>query len=203
MLRGCLQKISLFASFLGSCNTFEPFLAPRCCMIQSNEILTPPTFSMLLTTEASHPSMHKISLHQMNSMNLTQLAILMYSNFMNPFLIWAQDVHMKIYLNFILNYIYTVFAQHMNNFNCLLRFIIVGDTCNNAFFLRTPHNFLIVVGKSCFLTQFTDHIFKNDFEATIGVDFASKTITVKEKKVKLQIWDTVISHRLECHSSNT
>eukprot|EP00331_Platyophrya_macrostoma_P020054 CAMPEP_0176475716 /NCGR_PEP_ID=MMETSP0127-20121128/43756_1 /TAXON_ID=938130 /ORGANISM="Platyophrya macrostoma, Strain WH" /LENGTH=189 /DNA_ID=CAMNT_0017871333 /DNA_START=44 /DNA_END=610 /DNA_ORIENTATION=- len=63
----------------------------------------------------------------------------------------------------------------MNNFNCLFRFIIVGDT---------------FVGKSCLLTQFTDHTFKNDFEATIGVDFASKTITVREKKVKLQIWDT-------------
>lgn len=39
--------------------------------------------------------------------------------------------------------------------------------------------------------QFIDKIFKNDSDPTIGVEFGSKTIKIKEKTIKLQIWDTV------------
>lgn len=47
------------------------------------------------------------------------------------------------------------------------------------------------VGKSCLLNRFTTNTFKNQHEATIGVEFGAKTITVRDKEVKLQIWDTV------------
>jgi len=63
----------------------------------------------------------------------------------------------------------------MNTFDYLFRFIIVGDTN---------------VGKTCLLSQFTERVFKTEHEATIGVEFGSRILKVKEKRVKIQIWDT-------------
>lgn len=57
----------------------------------------------------------------------------------------------------------------------LFRVIIVGDTG---------------VGKSCFLLQFTEGQFREQHNVTIGVEFATKCVTVEGKCVKLQIWDT-------------
>lgn len=50
---------------------------------------------------------------------------------------------------------------------------------------------LIGVGKSCLLLQFTDKRFKATHDLTIGVEFGSRTVTVNNQNVKLQIWDTV------------
>ena len=47
------------------------------------------------------------------------------------------------------------------------------------------------VGKSCLLLQFTDKRFKATHDLTIGVEFGSRTVPIKEQHVKLQIWDTV------------
>ena len=41
------------------------------------------------------------------------------------------------------------------------------------------------------MLQFTDKKFKQDNDPTIGVEFGSKTMEIKGKVVKLQIWDTV------------
>lgn len=40
------------------------------------------------------------------------------------------------------------------------------------------------------MLQFTDKKFKNDNDPTIGVEFGSKTLEIRNKIVKLQIWDT-------------
>ena len=37
---------------------------------------------------------------------------------------------------------------------------------------------------------FTDKKFKNDNDPTIGVEFGSKTLDIRGKVIKLQIWDT-------------
>jgi len=57
----------------------------------------------------------------------------------------------------------------------LFKYIIVGDTA---------------VGKSCLLLQFTDKRFQPVHDLTIGVEFGSRTITVANQQIKLQIWDT-------------
>jgi len=57
----------------------------------------------------------------------------------------------------------------------LFKYIIVGDTA---------------VGKSCLLLQFTDKRFQAQHDLTIGVEFGSRTITIEQNQVKLQIWDT-------------
>ena len=44
------------------------------------------------------------------------------------------------------------------------------------------------------MLQFTDKKFKQDNDPTIGVEFGSKTMEIKGKVVKLQIWDTVTKY---------
>ena len=46
------------------------------------------------------------------------------------------------------------------------------------------------VGKSSLFLRFVDDIWEDNFVPTIGVDFKVKTLSIEEKKIKLQIWDT-------------
>jgi len=45
------------------------------------------------------------------------------------------------------------------------------------------------VGKTSLTIRYISGFFKEDLKLTIGVDFYSKTINFKDKKVKLQVWD--------------
>lgn len=51
------------------------------------------------------------------------------------------------------------------------------------------------VGKTCILFRFSEDAFNSTFISTIGIDFKIKTITLKGKKIKLQIWDTAGQER--------
>lgn len=46
------------------------------------------------------------------------------------------------------------------------------------------------VGKTSLLERFADGNFRSDVVNTIGVDFRVKTINIKNKVIKVQIWDT-------------
>jgi len=45
-------------------------------------------------------------------------------------------------------------------------------------------------GKSSLLNRYINEIFNNSFVSTIGVDFFIKNVTIKNKVVKIQLWDT-------------
>jgi len=63
----------------------------------------------------------------------------------------------------------------------LFKYIIIGDTG---------------VGKSCLLVRWVDNdFFTEDDKFTIGVDYKFKLVTVKDKNVKLQIYDTAGQER--------
>ena len=47
-----------------------------------------------------------------------------------------------------------------------------------------------VVGKSCFLAQYTDGMFRIATRLTVGADLTYKAIFRNDKKIKLEIWDT-------------
>jgi Ras-related protein Rab-1A len=46
------------------------------------------------------------------------------------------------------------------------------------------------VGKSALLLRFADDEYSESYISTIGVDFKIRTVTIDDKSVKLQIWDT-------------
>jgi len=61
------------------------------------------------------------------------------------------------------------------NYDFLFKFLCIGD----AF-----------VGKSCFICRFAEVKYIGDtYNSTIGVDFKIKTLHVRGKNVKLQLWD--------------
>nr|XP_027227985.1 ras-related protein Rab-2A-like [Penaeus vannamei] len=60
----------------------------------------------------------------------------------------------------------------------------------NAHISILPILFSTGVGKSCLLLQFTDKRFQPVHDLTIGVEFGARMITIDNKQIKLQIWDT-------------
>ena len=61
------------------------------------------------------------------------------------------------------------------SYNYLFKFIIVGDT---------------FVGKSNLLSQYTTKRFNPEHEITIGCEFMAKNIIIKDRIIRIQIWDT-------------
>lgn len=54
------------------------------------------------------------------------------------------------------------------------------------------HTTISYVGKTCLLVRFKDGTFlAGSFIATVGIDFRNKLVTLGDKKIKLQIFDTV------------
>lgn len=51
------------------------------------------------------------------------------------------------------------------------------------------------VGKTSIITKFMYDTFDNTYQATIGIDFLSKTLFLEDKTVRLQIWDTAGQER--------
>ena len=61
-------------------------------------------------------------------------------------------------------------------YDYLFKIVLIGDTC---------------VGKSQLLSRFSKNEFTLESKATIGVEFAAKTImTANNTAIKAQIWDT-------------
>lgn len=56
------------------------------------------------------------------------------------------------------------------------------------------------VGKTQLLARFAKDEFCLDSKSTIGVEFQTRTLTIKNKVIKAQIWDTAGQERLSCFS---
>jgi Ras-related protein Rab-8A len=67
-----------------------------------------------------------------------------------------------------------------SNYDYLIKLIIIGDSGT---------------GKSSLLLRFCDNLFNTTFISTIGIDFKIRTMTIDDKKYKLQIWDTAGQER--------
>uniref|UniRef100_A0A8B9BEU3 Ras-related protein Rab-6B n=1 Tax=Anser brachyrhynchus TaxID=132585 RepID=A0A8B9BEU3_9AVES len=52
-----------------------------------------------------------------------------------------------------------------------------------------------VVGKTSLITRFMYDSFDNTYQATIGIDFLSKTMYLEDRTVRLQLWDTAGQER--------
>jgi len=91
----------------------------------------------------------------------------------------------------------------------LFKYIIIGDTGKSllkkyqyhlelqnlqTYRFHLSHTYILIViigvGKSCLLLQFTDKRFQPVHDLTIGVEFGARMVTIQDKQIKLQIWDT-------------
>ena len=52
-----------------------------------------------------------------------------------------------------------------------------------------------VVGKTSLITRFMYDSFDSTYQATIGIDFLSKTMYLEDRTVRLQLWDTAGQER--------
>jgi len=73
-----------------------------------------------------------------------------------------------------------------SNFDYLFKVVLIGDSG---------------VGKSNLLSRFTRNEFNLDSKSTIGVEFATRSISVDAKTVKAQIWDTAGQERYRAITS--
>lgn len=51
------------------------------------------------------------------------------------------------------------------------------------------------VGKTCIINRFVYDSFDKNYQATIGIDFLSKTMYLEDRTVRLQLWDTAGQER--------
>jgi len=69
---------------------------------------------------------------------------------------------------------------HEDIFDVILKVVLIGDSG---------------VGKSNLLSRYTRNEFNMESKSTIGVEFATRSITIDGKQVKAQIWDTAGQER--------
>ena len=62
-----------------------------------------------------------------------------------------------------------------NDHDQIMRLLIIGNSS---------------VGKTCLLRRFSEGVYQDSFIPTIGIDIAIKKITIDNKVVKIQIYDT-------------
>ena len=73
---------------------------------------------------------------------------------------------------------------------------------------REPPKYKIVVlgdaktGKTSLVNRFISDSFNNDYCPTIGIDFQTKTMSLKNRDIKLQVWDTSGQERFRSLTSN-
>ena len=69
----------------------------------------------------------------------------------------------------------------------LCKLIVIGDTG---------------VGKSNIITQYTKSIFDTNIKPTLGIEFIMKQIRLKDRNMKLQIWDTAGQEKYRALAKN-
>lgn len=65
--------------------------------------------------------------------------------------------------------------KNNKDYDFIMRLLIIGNSS---------------VGKTCLLRRFSEGIYQDSFIPTIGIDFAVKKLTIDNKVVKIQIFDT-------------
>ncbi|CAG7869124.1 unnamed protein product [Brassica rapa] len=73
-----------------------------------------------------------------------------------------------------------------DDYDYLFKVVLIGDSG---------------VGKSNLLSRFTKNEFNLESKSTIGVEFATRTLTVEGKVIKAQIWDTAGQERYRAITS--
>ena len=70
---------------------------------------------------------------------------------------------------------YEILPEDYPNFDLTFKVIVIGN-CG--------------VGKSCLSIKATKNIFSDNYSSTIGFEFFTLNVKIKERVIRLQIWDT-------------
>lgn len=73
----------------------------------------------------------------------------------------------------------------------MVRLLVQLHRLLNCTFANPP----LTVGKTSLITRFMYDSFDNMYQATIGIDFLSKTMYLEDRTVRLQLWDTAGQER--------
>jgi small GTP-binding protein len=70
---------------------------------------------------------------------------------------------------------YEILPDDYAHYDLSFKLIVIGDSG---------------VGKSCLTLKATKNLFENNYSATVGFEYFSFIIKIKDKVLKMQIWDT-------------
>ena len=73
------------------------------------------------------------------------------------------------------------------NYDVACQLLIIGDSC---------------VGKTSLLTRYTTGTFKEEYIATVGIDYYTKNETINDKIISIKLWDTVGQERYKALTQN-
>jgi len=74
-----------------------------------------------------------------------------------------------------------------DNFDITLKLLIVGDSS---------------VGKTNFINRFIENKFNSNYMTTSGIDLQTTVIEIKNKKVRIQLWDTAGQEKYKAITKN-
>ena len=74
-----------------------------------------------------------------------------------------------------------------SDFDYTIKLLILGDSN---------------VGKTNFISQFIDSKFSDNYMCTSGIDLKARTLVVKNKKIKIQLWDTAGQEKYKAITKN-
>ena len=83
--------------------------------------------------------------------------------------------------------IYEILPEETTNFDFNYKIILIGDSN---------------VGKSCLTIRATKDSYLNNYIPTVGFEFFNLNLKIKEKNIKLQIWDTCGQEKFRSLISN-
>ena len=70
---------------------------------------------------------------------------------------------------------FEILPEDFQNYDLSFKIIVIGDSG---------------VGKSCLTMKATKNYFENYYSPTVGFEFFTFNVKVKDKSIRLQIWDT-------------
>ena len=83
--------------------------------------------------------------------------------------------------------IYKILTEETTNFDFNYKIILIGDSS---------------VGKSCLTIRETKNSYLNNYTPTVGFEFFNLNLKIKEKNIRLQIWDTCGQEKFRSLISN-
>ena len=73
------------------------------------------------------------------------------------------------------------------SYNKTIQLLVIGDSC---------------VGKTSLITRYTNGIFKEEYLATVGLDYYSKVEAINNQTINIKLWDTVGQERYKSLTQN-